>query len=102
MLDSRVARHPDSTRFKIDTVDATIAPEEFAVKYYLPQIPVVVAGVARNWPAMRLWSQHYLSTNLKASTLEREYWFDLGPDHHLAGDCEEPLLWKYIKSRRSV
>lgn len=102
MLDAMVARHPDSTRFEIDRVDATIPPEEFAVKYYLPQIPVVVTGVARHWPAERLWSQEYLSTKLKDAAIEREYWFDLAPDHHLARDCEEPRLLEYVKSRRSV
>jgi len=102
MLDAMVTHHPDLTRFEVDRVDATITPEEFAVKYYLPQIPVVVAGLARHWPAVRLWSPDYLFANLKNSAIEREYYFDLGPDHRFAGDCEEPLLIKHVKSRRSV
>jgi hypothetical protein len=102
MLDAMVARHPDSTRFEVERVDATITPEEFAVKYYLPQLPVVVAGLARHWPAVRLWSPEYLFENLKGSAIEREYYFDLAADHRLAGDCEEPLLFKHVKGRRSV
>lgn len=63
LLAAVVARHPNSMRFEIDRVEATIPPEEFAANYYLPQIPVVVAGIARHWPAARLWSR---SVSLKS------------------------------------
>ena len=55
-LDRLDAGHPKSTRLEIDRVEATITPEEFAARYYLPQRPAVVAGIAGDWRASRLWS----------------------------------------------
>lgn len=42
----------------VDVVN-TISPEEFREKYYLPQVPVVIRDLAKNWKAYSKWNWDY-------------------------------------------
>lgn len=42
----------------IDTVE-NIEPEDFKQNYYLPQKPVVIKGLSKQWPAYSKWSWDY-------------------------------------------
>jgi len=37
----------------------TISPEEFKRNYYLPKKPLVITGLARQWPAFHKWTWDY-------------------------------------------
>lgn len=43
----------------IDTVD-DISPEDFKTKYFIPQQPVVIRNLAKQWPAYTKWNWDYL------------------------------------------
>ncbi len=43
----------------VDVVN-DITPEEFIAKYYNKKIPVVMKGMAKNWPAYTKWNWDYL------------------------------------------
>lgn len=43
---------------KVDVVDR-ISPEDFRVNYYLPQRPLVVKDLAKEWPAYSKWNWDY-------------------------------------------
>jgi hypothetical protein len=101
-LDRLAARSPVATRFEIDRVEATIAPEQFVTRYYLPQTPVIVTGVARDWPAVSRWSPEYLRAALERSAVEKAYNFDVPADHPLVRDCRVPPLVDYIARNRPV
>lgn len=42
----------------VDVVD-TISPEAFRQKYYLPQHPVIIKDLSKNWPAHNKWTWDY-------------------------------------------
>lgn len=42
----------------VDTVE-TISPEDFKTKYYEPFKPLVITGLAKEWPAYKKWSWDY-------------------------------------------
>jgi hypothetical protein len=41
------------------TIVEEISPEDFKVKYYHPQIPVVIKNFSRRWPAYNKWTWDY-------------------------------------------
>ncbi len=43
----------------VDVVNS-ISPEEFKQKYYLPQCPVVIKELAKDWPAYTKWNWDYI------------------------------------------
>lgn len=43
----------------VDVVNS-ISPEEFKQKYYLPQYPVVIKELAKDWPAYTKWNWDYI------------------------------------------
>jgi Cupin-like domain len=102
LLHSVIHHHPNSRYFEIDRVKKNISPEEFAAKYYLPQVPVAIIGIALDWPAVRLWTPEYLIGKLKGTSIERAYHFDIAMDHALARDCEVPSLIDFLRGRSSV
>lgn len=63
---------PGGTKTKIncqvDMVDADISARQFFEFYYIPNRPVVIRGLALNWPQRMSWKQHNLlatSDNVK-------------------------------------
>jgi len=42
----------------IDTVE-NIEPQHFKNEYYLPKKPLVITGLAKEWPAYKKWSWDY-------------------------------------------
>ena len=42
----------------IDTVE-NIQPADFKKNYYIPQKPLVITGLAKEWPAYKKWSWDY-------------------------------------------
>jgi hypothetical protein len=42
----------------IDTVE-NIQPADFKNNYYIPQKPLVITGLAKEWPAYKKWSWDY-------------------------------------------
>jgi hypothetical protein len=47
----------------VDTVDH-ISPEDFARGYYHPMKPLVIKGLARQWPAFKKWNWDYFTSVL--------------------------------------
>jgi hypothetical protein len=43
---------------KVEVVDR-ISPEDFRVNYYLPQRPLVIKDLAKEWPAYKKWNWDY-------------------------------------------
>jgi len=43
---------------KVDVVDR-ISPEDFRINYYLPQRPLVIKDLAKEWPAYTKWNWDY-------------------------------------------
>ncbi len=43
---------------KVDTVES-ISSKDFKNKYYVPQTPLVMAGLAKQWPAYNKWTWDY-------------------------------------------
>ena len=41
--------------------DNLISPKDFAEKYVMKRKPIVLRGVAKEWPAFNLWTDEYLS-----------------------------------------
>lgn len=42
----------------VDTVEK-ISPVDFKNNYYIPQLPLVITGLAREWPAFKKWNWDY-------------------------------------------
>jgi cupin-like protein len=100
--DSTTARHPHSKCIEVDRVTAQITPEHFVNRYYLPQIPVIIQGVVRDWPAARLWTPEFLLASLDDPAAEREYCFDLEHGHRLTRQCETPTFLSAVWTRTTV
>jgi Cupin-like domain len=58
-LATTASRNPEGRAIRVDR-RSDLTPREFKEKYYLPGIPVVFAGAAENWPAVRKWTPDYL------------------------------------------
>ena len=70
----------DADFFEIAREPATISFEEFEAKYLLPEIPVIIEGVATDWPARTSWTEDSLRQKLaqdsKASSSSLWYWME--------------------------
>ena len=50
--------------FEVARVDADIGHEEFRKSFVEPELPVIVQGVGRHWPARKKWTATYLQSSL--------------------------------------
>jgi hypothetical protein len=68
--------HTQSGYFEIPRVGADISFEEFKEKYWDPEQPVIIQGVADNWPAKN-WSNEELYQKLcdEPSATAAVYWY---------------------------
>src|SRR5215467_10670598 len=56
---ARVANNQEGGTFEVPR-ERDITPDEFKQKYFLTGKPVVLAGAAADWPAIKKWSPEYL------------------------------------------
>ena len=56
---------PDSPGyFEIHRVGREISYEEFYAQYFIPEVPVVIEQLGKDWPACKKWSRSYLQERL--------------------------------------
>ncbi len=84
-------------QFEIQRVPADIDPEEFERSFYRTRTPVIVEGVARNWPATQTWDPDRLRSYIE----EREaklgaWWWDVTSDFR-NGDYQTPAILSHLQ-----
>lgn len=79
--------------FDIAREPASLTYEAFRARYFLPERPVLIEGLAADWPARRRWTRDYLRQALaeepSAKPSSLWYWLDRGA---LEGDYETPAI----------
>lgn len=90
-------------RFSIARVSPGIGADEFLQEFYEPRRPVVVEGVAADWPATRGWTRAHLVERLRRapeSATRTPFWWDVEADL-VADDVREPALISELRRRRT-
>ncbi|HEX6244268.1 MAG TPA: cupin-like domain-containing protein [Polyangiales bacterium] len=81
-------------RFEVPRITADVDTRTFFEQFYLPRRPVVIQGVAYEWPALHHWTREYLEEKLErgvASATRQLLWWDI--DRTLIShDVLEPRL----------
>jgi hypothetical protein len=88
----------------VPRVDASMGADAFESDYYLPQRPVVVSGVTKDW-SVDAWTPESLLRRLAAadpSRIERRaWWFDLAGDV-LRDEYRVPDVFQRLTRTRSI
>lgn len=75
----------DAVKDTLERIDSSrITIQEFAERYELPKVPVVITGFCKDWPAKKAWTeadllQKYANHRFKVSSVQ-----DLSPKFYLA------------------
>jgi hypothetical protein len=90
-------------RFEVPRVPSQVDAREFVEKYYMPRRPVVIEGVAAEWPASRSWTRQYLADKLESCAhraTRQLLWWDI--DRTLvASDVPEPALIDELRRQKA-
>ena len=80
-------------KFEIAREPADISFERFYRDYFLPEKPVLIEGLARDWPAREKWTAGYLKEVLSRDPSAKvwELWY-IGPRGMLGQDFDEPEI----------
>nr|WP_320135367.1 cupin-like domain-containing protein [uncultured Amphritea sp.] len=74
------SQYQNSGLFDIARASSDISFEEFSDNYFTPEIPVVIEGIGKDWPARQRWNEKYLHEKLSkepsATTASLWYWMD--------------------------
>ena len=86
--------------FEIAREPANLSFEDFKLKYYDIEKPVIIEGVGSDWAAKQIWTEKYvreeLSKEKTASTASLWYWMEKGT---LKGDYQTPsIIDKFLES----
>ena len=84
-------------QFEIQRVPADIDPEEFESSFYRTRTPVIVEGVARDWPATRTWDPDTLRAHIEEVDSKLGNWFWVLPSDFRKGDYQTPAILSHLR-----
>jgi [protein]-arginine 3-hydroxylase / protease len=77
-------------------------PEDFKQRYVQPGRPVVIQGLARDWPAVRNWNPEYLTARSGATTFRAALAVQSSVDYRLRGLRYAPVeMGTFLEQMRS-
>ena len=84
-------------QFEIQRVSHNIEPEEFERRFYRSRTPVVVQGVATQWPASRTWTPDKLRSYFQSEDSQQSnWWWDVADDFRVQ-DYQTPAILDHLR-----